>query len=139
MTGADPHPDVPDFGLPDNVALDAAARLAGELAADAGRLVDFLAVRLAGALPGAVEIKHRGLLGRGPVEHVLVHAGEERYELTVGRGPAAVQTTIGQAVNGVVLKRDPVPVSDWIRRLVTRLETLAAQSSETAAALDGLI
>ena len=119
--------------------LDAAARLAGELAADAGRLVEFLASRLAGALPGAVDVKHRGLLGKGPVEHVTVHAGDERYELAVGRGPAAVQTMIGHAVNGVVLKRDSVPVGVWIRRLLTRLETLAAQSSETAAALDGLI
>jgi hypothetical protein len=134
VTGADPHPE-----LPDSVRLDAAARLAGELATDAGRLVEFLAARLAGALPGAVEVKHRGLLGKGPVEHVTVHAGDERYELAVGRGPAAVQTMIGQAVNGVVLKRDPVPVGEWIRRLLTRLETLAAQSSETAAALDGLI
>jgi hypothetical protein len=70
---------------------------------------------------------------------VTVHAGDERYELAVGRGPAAVQTTIGHAVNGVVLKREPVPVGEWIRRLLIRLETLAAQSSETAAALDGLI
>ncbi len=139
MTGADPHPELPDAGLPDSVRLDAAARLAGELAADAGRLVDFLAVRLGGALPGAVEVEHRGLFGKGPVEHVTVHAGDERYELAVGRGPAAVQTTIGQSVHGVVLKRDPVPTGVWIRRLLTRLETLAAQSSETAAALDGLI
>lgn len=134
MTGADPHPE-----LPDDVRLDAAARLAGELAADAGRLVDFLAVRLAGALPGAVDVKHRGLLGKGPVEHVTVHAGDERYELAVGRGPAAVQATVGHAVNGVVLKRDAVPTGEWIRRLFTRLETLAGQSSETAAALEGLI
>jgi hypothetical protein len=139
VTGDDPHPDLPVSGLPDGVRLDAAARLAGELAADAGRLVEFLAARLAGVLPGAVDVKHRGLLGKGPVEHVTVHAGDERYELAVGRGPAAVQTTIGHAVNGVVLKREPVPVGEWIRRLLIRLETLAAQSSETAAALDGLI
>jgi hypothetical protein len=121
------------------VRLDVAARLAGELAADAGRLVEFLAARLAGALPGAVVVKRRGLLGKGPVEHVTVHAGDERYELAVGRGPGAVQTTVGQAVNGVVLKRDPVPTVEWIRRLLVRLEAMAAQSSETAAALQGLI
>jgi len=139
VTGADPHPERPDSGLPDSVRLDAAARLAGELAADAGRLVEFLASRLAAALPGAVDVRHRGFLGKGPVEHVTVHAGDERYELAVGRGPAAIQTLIGHAVNGVVLQRDPVPVGEWTRRLLTRLETLAAQSSETAAALDGLL
>ena len=133
MSGADPHPE-----LPDGVRLDAAAVLAGELAGDVGRLVDFLAVRLAGALPGAVDVKRHGVFGSGKVEHVKVVAGDEHYELTVERGPT-VRATVGQAVNGVCLRRDPVPTAEWIRRLLTRLEALAAQSSETAAALEGLI
>jgi hypothetical protein len=133
VSGADPHPE-----LPDSVRLDAAAALAGELAGDVGRLVEFLAVRLAGALPGAVDVKRQGLLGRGTVEGVRVVAGDEHYELAIGRA-SAVQTTVGQAVHGVVLRRDPVPIGEWTRRLLTRLETLAAQSSETAAALEGLI
>jgi hypothetical protein len=120
------------------VRLDAAAVLAGELAGDVGRLVDFLAVRLAGALPDACDVKRHGLLGAGRVDHVKVVAGDEHYELSIGRG-AAVQTTVGQAVHGVVLRRDPVPVGEWVHRLLTRLETMAAQSSETAAALEGLI
>jgi hypothetical protein len=131
--GDDPHPE-----LPDGVRLDAAVVLAGELAGDLGRLVDFLAVRLAGALPDAVDVKRHGLFGSGRVEHVKVVAGDEHYELTVGRG-AAVQTTVGQAVHDVVLRRDPVPTGEWIARLLARLETLAARSSETAAALEGLL
>ena len=50
-----------------------------------------------------------------------------------------MQATIGHAVHGVVLRRDPVPIGEWIRRLLTRLETLAAESSETRAALEGLL
>jgi hypothetical protein len=133
MAGADPHPE-----LPDSVRLDAAAVLAGELAGDVGRLVDFLAVRLAGALPDCVDVKRHGVFGTGRVERVKVVAGDEHYELTISRGPA-LQTTIGQAVHGVVLRRDPVPIAEWIRRLLARLEAQAAQSSETAAALEGLI
>jgi len=131
--GGDPHPE-----LPDGVRLDAAALLAGELAGDVGRLVEFLAVRLAGALPDAVDVKRHGLFGSGRVEHVKVVAGDEHYELSIGRGGAVV-TTVGQAVHGVVLRREPVPTGVWIARLLARLETLAAQSSETAAALDGRI
>ena len=130
--GADPHPE-----LPDGVRLDAAAALAGELASDAGRLVEFLAVRLAAALPGAVDVKRHGLFGSGKVERVKVVVGDEHYELSVERGQA-VRATVGQAVNGVCLRRDPVPTGEWIGRLLTRLETLAARSSETAAALQGL-
>jgi hypothetical protein len=120
------------------VRLDASAALAGELAGDVGHLVDFLAVRLAGALPGAVDVKRRGLFGSGKVERVKVVAGDEHYELSIEHGQA-VRATVGQAVNGVCLRRDPVPTGEWIRRLLTRLEAQAAQSSETAAALEGLI
>ena len=136
--GGDPHPESSQSGLPDSVRLDAAAVLAGELAGDVGRLVDFLAVRLAAALPGAVDVKRQGLFGTGKVKDVKVVAGDEHYEMTLGRG-SAVQATVGQAVHGVVLRRDPVPTGVWIARLLARLETLAARSSETAAALDGLI
>ena len=131
--GADSHPE-----LPDSVRFDAAAVLAGELAGDVGRLVDFLAVRLAAALPGAVDVEHHGLFGTGKVKAVKVVAGDEHYELTLGRG-SPVQASVGQAVHGVVLRRDAVAVDEWIRRLLARLETLAAQSSETRAALEGLI
>jgi hypothetical protein len=130
--GADAHPE-----LPDGVRLDAAAVLAGELAGDAGRLVDFLAVRLAAALPGAVDVKRHGLFGSGPVERVKIVAGDEHYELSIERGQA-VRATVGQAVNGVCLRRDTVPTGEWIGRLLARLEALAAQSSATAAALEGL-
>ena len=136
--GADPHPELPGTGLPDGVRLHAAAVLAGELAGDVGRLIDFLAVRLAAALPGAVDVQHHGLFGKGKVDNVKVVAGDEQYELALGRG-SAVQATIGHAVHGVVLRRDPVPIGEWIRRLLTRLETLAAESSETRAALEGLL
>src|SRR5262249_47011669 len=112
VSGADPHPE-----LPDGVRLDAAAALAGQLAGDVGRLVDVLAVRLAGALPDAVDVKRHGLLGSGRVEHVRVVAGDEHYELSIGRG-SAVQTTVGRAVNAVVLRREPVPIGEWIGRLL---------------------
>ena len=133
MTGADSHPE-----LPDGVRLDAAAGLAGELAGDVGRLVDFLAVRLAAALPGAVDGRHHGLFGKGKVDSVKVVAGDEHYELTLGHGPAP-QATVGQSVHGVVLRRDPVPIGQWIHRLLTRLEAVAAESSEARAALEGLL
>src|SRR5437016_4028429 len=85
------------------------------LGGDGGRLIDFLAVRLAAALPGAVDVQHHGLFGKGKVDNVKVVAGDEQYELALGRG-SAVQATIGHAVHGVVLRRDPVPIGEWIRR-----------------------
>ncbi len=126
-----------DPELPDGVRLDVAAVLARELGGDVNRLVSFLGTRLCAVLPGAVVVKRRGLLGRGPVSDVKVVAGDAHYELALGHG-GSVRATVGHAVSGVVLQRDPLPLGDWIRQLLVQLETMAAQSAEIRAALEGL-
>jgi hypothetical protein len=119
-------------------------RVAASLRADSGDVrayCEALAVRLEGALPAKTRVqrKSRKFLSREKVvRQVEVHAGENRYVLTVDdRG--GVEATRSAAVRGIVLKNDPLPLDAWIDALAADLAEQAQQSEQERLALERLL
>lgn len=110
-------------------------------AEDQRGLAEALAVRLETALPAQTRVQRRSkrLLSRDKVvRSISVDAGENRYELTVDdRG--AIETTRSAAVRGIVLKNDPLPVTEWLEALARDLAEEAQATSEGRAALERLL
>jgi hypothetical protein len=71
------------------------------------------------------------------VESVEVRLGDWRYALRLagGRADAARE----QEVRGVVIKREGLPLGDWVAALTAELRAEAATSAEARAALDRLV
>ncbi|MFN2606366.1 MAG: hypothetical protein ABR511_00515 [Acidimicrobiales bacterium] len=133
--GGDP---MPIRGVPPELHVDVVAALVRRQAADTARLLDFVATRLGGALPGAVAVSHRGLLGTGRVSSVRVTLPGVELELAAGPG-GTVAATVGRSVGGVVLRHDPVTVDEWVDHLVTALVEVAGRSEAANAALAALV
>jgi hypothetical protein len=106
------------------------------LARDQAAVVEFVAVTLAHVLPGAVDVRRRGLLGGGAIEWVRVTVGDVVHELSVRHG--SVEATRGAMVGGVVLHHERIPVAEWVRSLLERLEQWATGSDDARAALEQL-
>jgi hypothetical protein len=119
--------------LPEALRLQTLATLARRLEADHAELVGFLADTLAAALPEAVTVHRRGLLGGSRVTSVQVLLGQRQYELHVHHGH--LETVVAQVVGGVVLRHDAVPVDGWVEGLLADLDRRARQSEATRAAL----
>lgn len=118
--------------------IDVFATVLHRQAADVGALLGFLADRLARALPEAVRVTHRGLLGTGRVTGVRITLPAVHFELR--GGPAGtLAATMGRAVGGVVLRRDPVPVDQWIDALAAALDSLAQASESAGHALRSIV
>ena len=110
-------------------------------ASDSRGLAEALAVRLEQALPTQTRVQRRSkkLLSREKVvRSIAVDAGESRYELNVDdRG--AIETTRSNAVRGIVLKNDPLPVDEWLDALARDLAAQAQATAEGRAALERLL
>lgn len=122
--------------LPEGLRMASLGVLYRRLVQDQGAVVEFAAGALRAALPGAVQVKHRGLLGGGPVERVTVTLGSAVHELRVGRG--GLEATRGELVGGVVLRHDVLPVGEWIASLLGCLDRWAGDSDAARAALEQL-
>jgi hypothetical protein len=73
----------------------------------------------------------------GAVTKITVRLGEQVMSLGRTRGAPAAE--ICREVRGVVLSRQPVPVSQWVSELAKALVKHAAQNAETAEALRRLV
>jgi hypothetical protein len=73
----------------------------------------------------------------GTVAKVTVRLGDQVMSLGVVRGAPAAE--ICREVRGVVLSRQPVPVSQWISALAAALMQHAQDNAATAAALRRLV
>jgi hypothetical protein len=71
------------------------------------------------------------------VAAIVVSLGTTRYGLEV-HGPH-VHADRRQEVRGVVIKREPLEVADWIDALAAELREQAAGSAEARAALEKLV
>jgi len=132
---------------PDEWASDPANAL--DLAAASGRvdrtdtqaMLDALAVRLEEALPGAASVKRRRVGGfrskRTEVERIAVDLGELRFELN--RSGAAIACMRAKVVRGIALKRDELPIQEWVGELVGEVVRNAQLSEQTRIALEGLV
>jgi len=121
--------------------LDLAAASGRVDGVDTQAMLDALAVRLEEALPRAVRVKRRRIGGfrskRTEVEQISVDLGDLRFELNqAGAGIACGRSKV---VRGITLKRDELPVEQWLRELVDEVVRSAAVSEQTRLALEGIV
>ena len=122
-------------------ALDLAAASGRGDRVDTQAMLDALAVRLEEALPGATAVKRRRVGGfrskRSEVERIAVELGDQRFELV--QGGSGVACARAKVVRGITLKRDEVPLPQWIGELVQEAVRSAVVSEQTRIALEGLV
>jgi hypothetical protein len=116
---------------------------AAGLRADGAELlvgVEVLARKLEDALPRETTVRRRNkrLFGGGKVvESVEVRLGTTRYRLDVDRERIGCERS--QEVRGVVIKREPLELADWVGALTAELSEQAADSAEARSALQRLV
>ena len=133
--------DRPELWSDPGAALDLAAGSVRADQADTQAMLDALAVRLEEALPQMTVVKRRRVGGfrskRTEVERIALELGDQHYELVqVGGG---VQCTRNKVVRGITLKRDEVPIQQWVRELVDEVMRSAAVGEQARVALEGLV
>ena len=123
------------------MALDLAAAEVRVDGVDTQAMIAALAARLEESLPRQTAVKRRRVGGfrskQSEVERILVELGEERFELVQARG--GLQCTRHRVVRGITLKRDELPVEQWIRALVDEVIRAAAVGEQARIALEGLV
>lgn len=119
---------------------DLAASLVRTDGGDAQALAEALATKLAMALPRQTTVRRRaaGLLSRRKrVERVEVLLGDDAFLLALDeRGP---QTTRAKSIGGVVIKREELPLAQWLAALDQALADEAQRSEEARQALERLL
>ena len=122
-------------------ALDLAA---AEVRADSGdleALVSALAVRLQAALPRMVSVKRRRIGGfrskETEVAAIALAVDDARFELV--RVPAGFECTRHAVVRGITLKRERLPIEEWIAEVVAAVARTAAVGEKARLALERLI
>jgi hypothetical protein len=133
--------DRSDAATDPGLALDLAAASTRGDQIDTQAMLDALAVRLEAALPRLTRIKRRRVGGflskRSEVERIEVELGDQRFELVQTGG--APQCARNKIVRGITLKRDEVPIEQWVRELVDEVGRTAAVSEQARVALEGLV
>jgi hypothetical protein len=133
--------DRPDASSDPASALDLAAASERVERADTQAMLDALAVRLEQALPRAVSVKRRRVGGfrskRTEVERIAVELTDQRFELN--QGAAGIACARAKVVRGITLKRDELPMQEWISELVGEVTRSATLSEQARVALEGLV
>jgi hypothetical protein len=122
-------------------ALDLAAAEVRLDRADMHDLIEALATRLEQALPQMAVVKRHRVGGfrskQSEVERIDVALDEERFELAQSRG--GFRCTRHRVVRGITLKREELPVAQWVRELVEEVLRAAALGEQARLALEGLM
>lgn len=114
--------------------------LAASLRADAGDLKTFLEVladKLTDALPAGTTVERGGFFGKKRVRRIAVELGDTRYELAAAG--ERLEPSRAKSVRGIVLKREPLPLQEWIEALSRELAAEAARSEQARLALQRLL
>jgi hypothetical protein len=107
---------------------------------DLETVVEVLAHKLEGALPGRVVVERRAarLFSREKrVARIEVALADSRYIAVAERG--ALETRRAKAVRGVVLKTEVLTLDAWLEALVRDLATEAEASEQSRLALEQLL
>jgi hypothetical protein len=122
-------------------ALDLAAAEVRVDSADTHALIEALAARLEESLPRLAAVRRRRVGGfrskQTEVERIEVVLGDERFELAQARG--GLQCTRHRVVRGITLKRDELPIGQWISELVEEVARTAAVGEQARITLEGLL
>jgi hypothetical protein len=122
-------------------ALDLAAAEVRVDRTDVHALIEALAIRLEDSLPRMTAVKRRRVGGfrskQSEIERIDVALNDERFELTADHG--SFRCTRHRVVRGITLKRDELPVNQWIGELVDEVVRAAAVGEQARIALQALL
>jgi hypothetical protein len=108
---------------------------------DTTALIDALAARLEDALPRSAVVKRRRVGGfrskQTEVQRIDVVLEDQRFELEDTRG--GLHCTRHTVVRGITLKRQELPLNQWIGELVGEVTRAAEISEQARTALEGLM
>jgi hypothetical protein len=107
---------------------------------DLNAFVEALAVKLEGALPGAVKVDRRGggLRSREKrVRRISISMDATRYDLE--RDGESIETSRSSEVRGIVIKSERLGLDEWIDGLSRELTERASQSERSMLALQRLL
>jgi len=108
---------------------------------DTHALIEAFAARLEDALPQLAVVKRRRVGGlrskRSEVDRIEVTLHDQRFELDHSRG--GCHCTRHTVVRGITLKREELPIADWMRELVTEVTRTAELGEQSRIALEGLL
>jgi hypothetical protein len=108
---------------------------------DTRALIDALAARLEDALPRLAVVKRRRVGGfrskQTEIERIDVVLDDQRFELEDARG--GLRCTRHTVVRGITLKREELPLTDWVAELVAAVTSAASIGEQDRAALEGLL
>ncbi len=121
-----------DFEDQSWVKLGVGGALHREATADQRKFMAHLAETLLSALPDETEVKHRFL--SKAIVSLTVTLGDCAFVLEdPGKGPLKVIRA--KIVRGITLKRDEIPMTQWVEELGEALESRVAQSTTARQAL----
>jgi hypothetical protein len=122
-------------------ALDLAAAEVRVDRTDMHAMVEALALRLVEALPRMAIVRRHRVGGfrskQTEVESIDIVLGDQRFELAQMRG--GFECTRHTVVRGITLKREELPVAQWIQELVEEVTHAAALGEQARIALEGLV
>lgn len=112
------------------------------LRADASDITVFfqvLAAKLAGSMPGEVQLEREGGMFKKdhPVRRITVTAGDDVLEAELRHGTITAQHA--HAVRGIRLRTEQLGFDAWLRRLVEVLSRQSQSSAAASAALRALV
>jgi hypothetical protein len=108
---------------------------------DTSALIEALAKRLQDALPRSAVVKRRRVGGflskQTEVQSIDVLIEDQRFELEDARG--GLHCTRHTVVRGITLKREELPLEQWISELVGEVTRAAEVGEQARTALEGLL
>ncbi|HEY7966005.1 MAG TPA: hypothetical protein VID68_03175 [Solirubrobacteraceae bacterium] len=126
---------------PPGLELDLAASELRADRTDTHALIEALAVRLEEALPRLATVKRSRVGGfrskQTEVQRIDVSLDEQRFELEQTR--SGLQCTRHTVVRGITLKREELPLPDWIRDLVAEVTRAASVGEKARTVLESLV
>jgi hypothetical protein len=118
----------------------AAAELRAD-STDTRALLDALAARLEEALPRMAVVKRRRVGGfrskQTEIERIDVALEDQRFELEDAR--SGLRCTRHMVVRGITLKREELPLTQWVNELVSEVTSAATISEQARMTLEGLL
>ncbi len=106
-------------------------------AQDSETLLEALAVKLTGALPGVAAVQRGGWRGKGPVQSLTVVLGDRR--LTIANVNRQLAARIDTVAAGIAIKHVECSVDEWLGELASQLTLLAERDGRARNALSQLL
>jgi hypothetical protein len=102
-------------------------------------LLRVLAKQLGDALGERLVLERKGgvLRRSDEIKSLQVSVAKEEFRAELDGG--GVTCTIGHASGGIRIRNEQVEMSDWLRRLLTNLQTEAVHSQSARAALENIV